>query len=88
MPRLEKKGFLRSENDFTQCSEVELLRHFHQYGFKDDVSRDLVSSEDFVALINQFCGLAIKAREADAGKMIGDCVWGVDVRVFSPVSDH
>ena len=55
MPDLKMKGFTIAENDFSKCRQGELLRHFHQYGFKDKEGRDLVASEDFVSLVTQFC---------------------------------
>ncbi|ELY5939608.1 hypothetical protein SNN83_002706 [Cronobacter malonaticus] len=61
MEKLLVKGFVESENDFSQCSAAKLMRHFHQYGFKDAEGRDLVTCKDFAALINQFCSAERKA---------------------------
>ncbi|EEC0863872.1 hypothetical protein AHY58_002104 [Salmonella enterica subsp. enterica] len=55
MTKLVRNGFVKTSNDFSQCSAAKLMRHFHQFGFKDAEGRDLVACEDFADLVEQFC---------------------------------
>lgn len=70
MEKLLVNGFVEAENDFSQCSAAQLVRHFHQYGFKDAEGRDLVACRDFAALINQFCNSERKAPKSAAEHVI------------------